>query len=135
MKNDSPNCFSNYIIIDSLILRDKRLNSTDKIVYSLISGLAATDLNCCVASNSYMSSILNISNRSIQISLKNLKKYGYITVELENGYKRKIKTSLNEARDILIQKFEDWKQKQEAMERPIPEKKELLDYDWLNGGY
>ena len=85
MKNDSQN-FSNYVIIDSLVLRDSRLNSTDKIVYSLISGLSATDLNCCVATNNYMSSILNVSYRSIQIAISNLKKYGYINVEIENGY-------------------------------------------------
>lgn len=134
MKNDPQNCFSNYVIIDSLVLRDSRLNSTDKIVYSLISGLAATDLNCCVATNNYMANILNISYRTIQAALIHLKKYGYITVEIENGYKRKIKTSLNHSRDILIQKFEEWKQNQQSMERPPAEKKELLDYDWLNGG-
>lgn len=134
MKNDQPNCFSNYVIIDSLVLRDSRLTSTDKIVYSLISGLSATDLNCCVATNNYMSSILNISRRTIQTSIIHLKKFGYVTVEIENGYKRKIKTSLNLSRDILIQKFNEWKERQESMQRPPAEKKELIDYDWLKGG-
>lgn len=121
MQNDFK-C-AQYFIVDSRIMRDKNLSPTDVVLYSLLCGLSNNYKNCCYAPNSYLTDFLNISIRSVQNSLLKLQRHGYISITIENHNKRKIKTIFNLAIDFREKKLKELAKR---------DKKELIDYDWLN---
>lgn len=113
-----------YAIIDMKILQDKNLIPFDVVLYSVISGLANNDKNCCFCGNRYLTKILNCSERNIQKSLVRLKKYNYIEVKIVRGNYRIIKTYLNIALELREKKLKDLQERARKLE--------LMDYDWLN---
>ena len=76
------------IILDDSIVKSKKINSTDKLVYGVIKALASNK-GYCYASNDYIAQKVNLSKRTITNSIKNLKQANYIRVEIIN-YQRNI---------------------------------------------
>lgn len=75
------------ILIDDSIVASN-LNSTDKLVYGVITSLAK-NTGYCYASNEYIGKKVNLKKRTITESIKRLKKANYIRVETVN-YQRQI---------------------------------------------
>ena len=77
-----------YIMITEIVVENRKLSSTDKLLSGIINSLAYQK-GYCYASNEYLSNRLNVSRRTISKSLSKLKKEKVITIEVDN-YKRKI---------------------------------------------
>jgi DNA-binding MarR family transcriptional regulator len=71
------------MIYNDFILKDTRLNSTDKLVYGLI-GVLSNQKGYCYATNDYVAKQLNLKPRTITDSISKLKKSGYIRTENTN---------------------------------------------------
>lgn len=82
------------IILYDSIVKSKKINSTDKLVYGVIKALASNK-GYCYASNDYISKRVNLSKRTITKSIGNLRKENYIRVETIN-YQRNIYLTNNE---------------------------------------
>ena len=76
------------ILIDDSIVASDLINSTDKLVYGVITSLAK-NTGYCYASNEYIGKKVNLKKRTITESIKRLKKANYIRVETVN-YQRRI---------------------------------------------
>lgn len=74
-----------YITISDNILSDKRLNSTDKLVYGIIESACRMYDSCCTMSNDTIAKILNTTTRTIQSSISKLVKYKFIYRKIENA--------------------------------------------------
>ena len=77
----------NYIIILDSVLRDIRLNSTDKLVLGIIYSLSLKD-GVCYAKNEYFSGQLNISTRTISSTISKLRKYNLIKIKYDNHLRK-----------------------------------------------
>ena len=77
----------NYIIILDSVLRDIRLNSTDKLVFGIIYSLSLKD-GVCYAKNDYFSGQLNISTRTISSTISKLRKYNLIKIKFDNHLRK-----------------------------------------------
>ena len=66
-----------FIKISNSVLKDKNLNSNDKIIYSLIINLTKSK-GYCWATNKSISDTTNISQRAVQNSINKLIKIKYI---------------------------------------------------------
>ncbi len=108
--------FSTFIALETDVLLDKRLTSTEKILYSIICALSNNNTKCCYAKNEYICKLINLKERQLKYSLKKLKELNYIKVEIRNGNKRKITTTVN--------KFLEYRQSR-------TQNIELFDFDWL----
>lgn len=84
------------MIFTNSILKDTRLNSTDKLVYGLI-GVLSNQKGYCYATNEYIAKQLNLSKRTITDDIKKLKKANYIRVE-----------NINYQRIIYLSKIEEY---------------------------
>lgn len=113
-KIDTQNQFSNFTIIDNSLFLDKRISSTDIIVYGLIASLSNNEKRACYCSNDYLANIKNITIRQIQRCLNKLKKYNYITITYDKKQR-------------LIQTYIDYQVYKRNFEN------NLIDYDWING--
>lgn len=81
-------------IMPNKVLLDKKLSSTSKLLYVLISSLSASN-GYCFATNKYLAEKLGISETQVSVSLSKLK--NYLRFESRKSYKRKIYLSeLNE---------------------------------------
>lgn len=80
-----------YITISYNILSDKRLNSTDKLVYGIIESACRMYDSCCTMSNDTIAKILNTTTRTIQSSISKLVKYKFIYRKIENANESYIK--------------------------------------------
>ncbi len=76
------------IILDDSIVKSKKINSTEKLVYGVITSLA-NNKGYCYASNEYIAKKVNLSKRSISKAISDLKKANYIRFETDD-YQRKI---------------------------------------------
>lgn len=97
MMNTKLNCC--YSIIPDLILENKELNSTEKLVMAMIFSLTLNN-NECYASNKYFSEKLGLSKRTITNLIASLKEKKLIRVETIN-YQRYIYLSDNTRKTIL----------------------------------
>ena len=79
---------SDFIVVPRIVLSDKDLNNTDKLLLGLIVSLTFKE-NYCYASNNYLANNLNASKRTINYSLSNLKEKDYIIIKYDKD-KRKI---------------------------------------------
>lgn len=105
-----------FVALETDVLLDKRLTSTEKILYSIICSLANNTTKCCYASNKYICKLINLNKRQLVYCLNKLKELNYIVVEIQNGNKRKITPTINrflEFRNLKVQNIQ------------------LIDYDWL----
>ena len=100
-------------MIPRILFNDKNLGDSDKNVLGLIISLTLKN-GYCFAHNDYLVKYLNLSKRSINYSLANLKKLNYIQVEYEKS-RRKIyinkymilKSSSNIANDCNLKSATD----------------------------
>ena len=77
-----------FSITPRIVLSDKNLSSTEKLLMGLIVSLILKN-NYCFASNKYFANNLNISVRTVTLVLSKLKLEEYIFVKTDNG-RRKI---------------------------------------------
>jgi len=70
-----------YIILPEYITKDKNLTDKEKTIYSMILTLSKTKE--CIMSNSYISSMLNISKVRSSRLINSLRDKGYIKVKIE----------------------------------------------------
>lgn len=70
-----------YIILPEYITKDKNLTDKEKTIYSMILTLSKTKE--CIMSNSYISSMLNISKVHSSRLISYLRDKGYIKVKIE----------------------------------------------------
>lgn len=76
---EEENC--KYIILPEYITKDKNLTDKEKSIYSMILSLSKTKE--CTMSNSYISSMLNISKVHSSRLISSLRDKGYINVKIE----------------------------------------------------
>ena len=77
--NEKPSYFS---ILTADVRYDERLKANEKIMYSEITALS-NKYGYCSASNNYFAKLYNVHKDTISDWINNLKKFGYIRVELE----------------------------------------------------
>ena len=84
-----------YIILPEYITKDKNLTDKEKTIYSMILTLSKTKE--CIMSNSYISSMLNISKVHSSRLISSLRDKGYIKVKIENSkeIQKRILTPIN----------------------------------------
>ena len=106
--------FPIYIVIESQVVLDKRLNEIEKVLYGIICALSSNKKGECYATNSYLARFLNCDIRTIQRAIESLKGCKYITTSLINQNKRVITPTIN---SFMVDRAN---------------KPELFDFDWLN---
>ena len=124
MKN-RPNQFT---MLPAGILQDLSLNSTSKLLYSLILSLASRDdadfseIGICYANNNYLASNLGVSVKTIQKSIKELTDNDYITRE-DEPYKP------NQLRRLLVPQTKGWDLKFKSSTEAWKERKGVSEND------
>ena len=90
---ETPNYYS---ILPATVRYDSRLKANEKLLYSEITALSNKS-GSCFASNKYFAQLYNVSNTSISNWVNNLKKCGYITVQMiyKDGSKEVDKRNIN----------------------------------------
>jgi hypothetical protein len=86
MEKEMPNYYS---ILPAEVRYDKKLTFFEKVLYSEITSLASKD-GYCWASNNYFAELYHKGEKWISKSLNNLAKKGYLTIEIEKNFVRKI---------------------------------------------
>lgn len=76
------------ILLDDSIVKSKKINSTDKLVYGVILALS-NNKGYCYASNDYIAKRVSLSKRTITKTISDLKKANYIKIETVD-YQRRI---------------------------------------------
>lgn len=110
-----------FVVIESQILTDNRIKANEKLLYSYICLLTNNKKLSCFATSKYLASIFNVTDRQIRTYLKNLKKYGYINITIENNNKRIINTTIN----TFLEKRKD-------LNDELSEEIFNFDFNWLN---
>lgn len=104
-----------YVSIESVILLDQELTSTDKIVYGIISVFSMNKDGYCYLRRGKIAELCNITKRNLFYCLKRLLDKQYITKKIVND-----KVYLMPTSNAFIKMRE---------EKKIPV--ETFDYDWL----
>ena len=81
--------YDNYIKIPIILLEDKNISSSAKLLYGLLVLLTYQE-GYCFANNVYLSNRLNIGTRAITRLLKELSDSNYIKMEFKHKFIRKI---------------------------------------------
>lgn len=76
-----------YIMIPFLILADKNLNSTEKIIMGIIYSLSIKSKEC-FAANNYFSNKLGFSTRTVSSAISTLKKNNFIITKNVDGNRK-----------------------------------------------
>lgn len=76
---EKPSYFS---ILTADVRYDERLRANEKIMYAEITSLSNA-YGYCSASNNYFADLYKVNKNTVSTWINNLKKYGYITVEIE----------------------------------------------------
>jgi DNA-binding Lrp family transcriptional regulator len=71
------------------VFANKNLSPTDKFLFAIINSLDGN--NHCTASNAYLASVMNLTERSIISSLRNLEDNKYVIIDGCNGRRRTIR--------------------------------------------
>lgn len=85
-KMEKPSYFS---ILTADVRYDKRLSASEKVLYSEITALANKE-GYCYATNGYFAKLYEVAESTISVQIRKLAECGYVTISIENGYKRKI---------------------------------------------
>ena len=80
---------SYFAVIPASVRYDKRLKPIERLLFGEITCLTNKD-GYCFASSSYFAELYDTQRETISRYISNLAKCGYIVVEIENGYQRKI---------------------------------------------
>ena len=78
-----------YVVIPHYVLTDKNLSPNAKLIFAEISALTRSD-GFCWAGNRHFESILGLKTRQVSSLINDLRKAGYISIELVDNYERKI---------------------------------------------
>ena len=117
-----------FTMLPAGILQDLSLNSTSKLLYSLILSLASRDdadfseIGICYANNNYLASNLGVSVKTIQKSIKELENNDYVSRE-EEPYRP------NQQRRLLVPHTKGWDLKFKSTIEVWKEKKGVLEND------
>lgn len=105
-----------YITLESDLIFDNRINSTTKIIYSIISTYSNNSAGYCFLNHKQLAKIMKITERQFYRAVLELKKYNYITVKKHNNrsYLMPVINTLPELR------------------KNNTTNSEIFDYDWLN---
>ena len=80
---------SYFAVIPASVRYDKRLKPIERLLFGEITCLTNKD-GYCFASSSYFAELYDTQRETISRYISNLAKCGYILIEIENGYQRKI---------------------------------------------
>lgn len=94
-----------YYVVTREIIQSE-LSSHSKLLYSVITILINED-GCCIATNKYLGSVLNVSVRIIQNSLKELESKDYIIMHIENNNKREIYLNLEKLTEEQLFRYRE----------------------------
>ena len=112
-----------FTIVPAGVLQDFSLNSTSKLLYSLILSLASrndlefNETGVCYANNNYLARNLGVTVKTVQKSIKELANNNYLIYEYE-PYRH------NQNRRLLVPKKKGWALKFKTREDIWKEKKE-----------
>ena len=81
--------FYYFAVIPANVRYDEKITERSKLLYGEITCLSNKE-GYCFATNKYFSKLYNCSERTIQNSITELRKRGYIKVVVQNCYQRKI---------------------------------------------
>ena len=70
-----------FLMIGVVLLWEKDLNATERMLMGTILGLYHNSPGGCFASNAYLAQVLNLSNSRTSALLTRLKRKGYIKIE------------------------------------------------------
>lgn len=82
-----------FAVIPAIVMYDERLTYLERLLYGTITLLTKRD-GYCYASNGYLGSLYKCNEMTISRHINQLKKYGYLTVEIKDNYQRKIYVNL-----------------------------------------
>ena len=82
-----------FAVIPAIVMYDERLSMMERLLYGTITLLTKKD-GYCYASNGYLASLYKCNESTITRHIGQLKKYGYLTVEIKDNYQRKIYVNL-----------------------------------------
>ena len=105
-----------YAVVESYVLYDKRLTSTEKIMYALIVALSQ-QRGYCYANIEHFTKVLNIKRRCVYLCIENLIKCNYITRSKKNN-----RTVLITTNQIFMQYRDNHTEQMQA----------IFDYDYLS---
>jgi hypothetical protein len=88
---------THYVTLEWSLIRYKGMTSQEKFIYAEIAQLNNLEYGC-IAENSHFSELLGVEIASISRSINNLKRKGYINVNIKNG-------SRNMSRKITLNKM------------------------------
>lgn len=80
---------SYYAVIPADVRYDKKLKPNEKLLYGEITALC-NEKGFCWASNKYFAELYSVSTTSVSLWIKNLSDNGYIEIEIEKNYSRKL---------------------------------------------
>lgn len=76
-----------YVQVPMVVLLDKDISSTAKILMGLITTLSMKD-GYCYASNRYLSNLLKVSKRTISSSITTLRRNNYLKIDNEDSARK-----------------------------------------------
>ena len=88
-----------FAVIPAIVMYDERLSMMERLLYGTITLLTKKD-GYCYASNGYLASLYKCNESTITRHIGQLKKYGYLTVEIKDNYQRKIYVNLPKEEDM-----------------------------------
>ncbi len=86
---NEENQISYYAVIPATVRYDKKLKSSEKLLYGEVTALA-NKYGFCYAKNKYFAELYNVSNETISRWLSNLQKQGYIKIEIIKNENKEI---------------------------------------------
>lgn len=86
---NEENQISYYAVIPATVRYDKKLKSSEKLLYGEVTALA-NKYGFCYAKNKYFAELYNVSNETISRWLSNLQKQGYIKIEILKNENKEI---------------------------------------------
>ena len=114
METSSQKSF--YVMIESELLIDQRLTSTEKIIYGIISNYSNNDKGYCFLTYRQIAELLNIQKRTLYYAINNLITCDYITKLTTNQ-----RTYLMPTSNLMLK-----------MRKKDPERfRALFSYNWL----
>lgn len=139
--NNKPNY---YAIIPAVVRYDSDLTANAKLLYGEITALC-NEKGFCWANNSYFAQLYGISERMIQILLKQLKDKKYIQIEITDNQTRKIYIDFTRYEKYFVPPMKNISQRYEKnfvhnnkknIKSEYDELKEInketfFDFDWL----
>lgn len=114
-----------YTILESDVILNKNLSSTEKILYSVICLYSNNDKGYCYKSYKQLMEIMNLKSRQFYYCLENLKKIELISIE-KNNTRTYIMPKINK---MYLEARQRREERQEELKK---EYKSIIDYDWLN---